>query len=404
MTEAKDKTIEAVAERLQFFFSDANLRVDRFMQKTLTKANGELSGSVPIQTLLKFNSIKSHTEDAAIIVEATKTLVENLKLENDDTCIARVKPFKLSDMDANIPLSLFVTNLPVSEGDAPSAKLRYTVTVEAVKELFTPYGDVALVKFKYKPLEGDDDKNQDNNKYNAPDRRKRVFVPAGSAQVEFKKMEDLEKAAAELCTTMDGEKSEPPKKTLQMGSNTLDVVPLQEYINQRKKEKKGKNDIPEEKDIPKTNGEENSKKRKADNQPAPVEAKEYKLEWKPGCVISIKGIAASCDREAIKDAVAKGLATDDKELLEKGIYADFSRGQTHGAIRFSEPNDNIKALAEKMNNGKVKIAGGKLESAVVLEGEEETKYWQTFIEFKTKQLNQASKEKAWKGGRKKGRR
>ena len=62
-------------------------------------------------------------------------------------------------------------------------------------------------------------------------------------------------------------------------------------------------------------------------------------------------------------------------------FQDFSRGQTHGAIRFSEPNDNIKALAEKMNNGEVEIAGGKLESAAVLEGEEETKYWQTFIEF-----------------------
>lgn len=397
MTEAKDETIKAVAERLQFFFSDANLRVDRFMQKTLTKANGELSGSVPIQTLLKFNSIKSHTDDVAIIVEATKTLAENLKLENDDTSIARVKPFKLSDMDANIPLSLFVTNLPVSEGDASSAKLRYTVTVDAVKELFTPYGDVALVKFKYKPLGGDDN-NEDNEKYKAPDRRKRVFIPAGSAQVEFKKMEDLEKAAADLCTTVDGEKSEPPKKTLQLGINTLDVMPLQEYINQRKKEKKGK------KDTPATNAEDTSKKRKAEDQPAPVEAKEYKMEWKPGCVISLKGIPASCDREAIKDAVAKGLATDDKELLDKGIYADFSRGQTHGAIRFSEPNDNIKALAEKMNNGEVEIAGGKLESAAVLEGEEETKYWQTFIEFKTKQLNQASKEKSWKGGRKKGRR
>ena len=135
-------------------------------------------------------------------------------------------------------------------------------------------------------------------------------------------MEDLEKAAADLCTTVDGEKSEPPKKTLQLGINTLDVMPLQEYINQRKKEKKGK------KDTPATNAEDTSKKRKAEDQPAPVEAKEYKMEWKPGCVISLKGIPASCDREAIKDAVAKGLATDDKELLDKGIYADFSRGQT----------------------------------------------------------------------------
>ena len=401
MTEAKDEIIKAVAERLNFFFSDANIRVDRFMQKTLTKANGELSGSVPIATLLKFNSIKTHTEDAAVVVEATKTLAVQLKLEDDETSIARVTPFRLSDMDANIPLSLFVENLPVSEVvSGSSEKPRYTVTVDAVKELFTTFGDVALVKFKFKPADGE----EENDKYKAPDRRKKVFVPAGSAQVEFVKTDDLERAAAELCTTKNGEKTEPPKKILELGGNALQVMLLQEYIAQRKKEKNGK------KDTLTTNGGDNSKKRKADNEPEEtpastvVEVKEFKMDWKPGCVISLKGLPASCDREAIKSAVAKGLATNDEELLENGIYADFSRGQTHGAIRFSEPNENIKALAKKMTEGEVEIAGGKIESAVVLEGEEEAKYWQTFIEFKTKQLNHNAKDKALKGGRKKGRR
>jgi hypothetical protein len=387
--EVNGETIKAVAERLRFFFSDANIRVDRFMQNSLTKANGELSGSVPIETLLKFNSIKTHTEDPSVIVEATKTLADDLKLEDDDTCISRVKPFKLADMDANIPLSLFVSNLPVSEVE--KGKPRYAVTVDAVKELFATYGECALVKFKYKPADGQDNE-EGNDKYKAPDKRKKVFIPTGTAQIEFAKMEYLEKAAAELCPTKDGETTNAAKTTLELGGNTLEVILLKEYIGQRKKEKKGKKDTPD------TNGEANSKKRKADDKPA-VEIKEFKIDWKPGCVISIKGLSASCDREAIKDAVAKGLNTDDKELLDKGIYADYSRGQTQGAIRFSEPNDNIKELAEKMAKGEIEIAGTKLESAAVLEGEEEAKYWQAFIEFKNKQITQDKS----KNGRKKSR-
>jgi hypothetical protein len=46
-----------------------------------------------------------------------------------------------------------------------------------------------------------------------------------------------------------------------------------------------------------------------------------------------------------------------------------------------------------LNDGELTIMDTKLENALVLEGEEEKKYWDNFIEFKNKQIVQRHEEK-----------
>lgn len=354
---ASDETIKAVAERLRFFFSDANVRADTFLRKEILKAE-EGKGHVAIETLLRFNSIKQHTSDPAVVVAAAQTLPDNLVVGDDEKSIARVTPFTLKMMDDNIPLSLYITNLPITEDNKYPPD-----TMKKVRTLFEPYGEVALVKLRFKRAEGGE----------------KGSVAIGGAFVEFSSKDGLEKAAEEVLTTKDGETVEPKKK-LTVGDNTLEVVTMKEWLESKKKKK---NVTPD-----------SSKKRDRDE---PVAFEELKIDWKPGCVVRLKGLnTEACDREAIRDAVCKAMGITEQGSKDLGIYADYSRGQTEGAIRFNEPGESIAELTAKLSSGDVEIAGAKVESASILEGDEESKYWADFIAFKNKQLKHRAEEKASK--------
>lgn len=349
-----DNVIPNIAERLTFFFSDANLRADRFMQKQLGR-DDDFGGSITVETLLKFKSIQQYTTEAKTLLEAANTLGDFLVV-NDDK-ISRKEPMKKTQMDDNIPVSLHIGNIPVEEN-------KYLVTAADLRPMFEVYGKVMIVKLKWKPqpVDADDEKNHYSNQ------QKRKMVPAGNCLVEFATVEELEKAVAELV-------GEPPKRVLELKGQTLTVQKLRDWIDARKSEKPKKNGKDDDKDDKKDN------KRKSEE----IEVKVFTLDWKPGCVIELKGLdAESCDREVLRETL--------KEFPD--VYADYSRGQTEGAIRFPEPSDKVQELADKLQKGDVEIGGKKVESARVLEGEEEKAYWQKFIDFKNNQIRQKAEEKA----------
>ena len=126
----------------------------------------------------------------------------------------------------------------------------------------------------------------------------------------------------------------------------------------------------------------------------------FNFDWKPNCVIRLEGLPDSCDREAILSAVATGLGVDEEAVKSRKIYADFSRGQTEGAIRFPDSDDAIPQLAQKLKSGDLEISSTKVGDARILEGEEEKKYWDDFIEFKNKQIRHKEEEKRQKKKRK----
>jgi hypothetical protein len=376
------KAIEAVKERLNFFFSDANVRQDLFIRRLLTKTDEK---SVPVECLLRFNTVKRHTEDPTVVIQAAKELTDLLVVDEEKCTISRVVPFTDGMTNQNIPKSLYIKNLPMKEmGEGDKKSNQYDVNIGEIRAIFAKYGDVALVKLRFSTTADDGDKREDHR----DKRSKRNKFPIGAVVVEFHKQEDLDKAADATLTTKNGEKVDPKEKTTLVESETrkstieLDVMLLSEYVESRK-EGKGKKSS--------DSNSPNNKKRNAPEEEKAIT--KFTFDWKPGCVIQVRGLPDGCDREAMLSAVAKGLDISVEGVKTRKVYVDYSRGQKDGAIRFPEPSDSIAEISKKLNDGELTIMDTKLENALVLEGEEEKKYWDNFIEFKNKQIVQRHEEK-----------
>jgi len=364
------KIIEDVKERLKFFFSDANVRQDAFVRKLLMNSDEK---SVPVDVLLRFNTIKKHTDKPATLTKAAKELTDSLVVDEEKMTISRVFPFTKEMMNQNIPKSLYLKNLPVNESK------QYDVKVEEIRSLFDKYGDVALVKLKFSSFP-----DGGNNSYYGPsDRQKQRKFPIGAAMIEFHNQEDLEKAAEATLTTKGGENVEPKdsitlaESEIRKSATKLEIMLLSEYVAMRKEKKEKRVD----------------KKRP---EPEPEEEKEipkFTFDWKSNCVIKVRGLPEGCDREAMLSAIGKGLDISPEDVKARKIYVDYSRGQKDGAIRFPEQSDSIAEVAKILKAGELLVLDAKVEDAVILEGEEEKKYWEEFIEFKNKQIIQRAEEK-----------
>lgn len=382
---SEEETIANLVERLRFFFSDANVRQDNFMRNLLMSPDKK----VGIDNLLKFNTIKQYTTDPAMIKKAAATLPDVLTVVEGENAIIRVKDFTKDLMHKNIAVTLVVGNLPMEEqqqhDDNHKQRLRYAVTVEDLKKLFEGYGPIALIKLRYGYSKHSSD---DINTGNSPGGRrpKGPRKPIGSALVEFETVEAFEKAAEETLT-MKKEETVEPKRKLQVASSELTVVTLADYIEKSRKRKRDNKD---------PNGDDD----KAD---AEDDGPKYTVDWKPGCVIKMEGLSDTCDREQILDAVAKGMDKSVDDIKEMKLYVDFSRGQKDGCIRFPEP-DQVTAVFNKLQSGELEVAGAKVDTVTVLEGDVEKKYWDDFMAFKSKQLRQREEENKGRNKKKKFRR
>jgi RNA binding motif len=340
----------------------------------LLNRDGEYAHQVKIDNLLRFNTIKQHTQSPAVVVQVAKT-IPSLIVSGDDLAIGRKDPFTVAKMDENIPVSLYISNIP-------SYNSRYEVSNEDVRNLFPDAAGIVLTKlrFGYKEEEVSEytPRSRDRGTHN------KQRGPLGDALVEFDTAEHMEAAAAEVLTVKDGEVF-TPKRELKLKDKVLSVMYLTDYVQSKKKRKSHDNAA---------EGKE-EKKQEADVVEE-KEAKRFEMDWNPGCVIAIKGIEGEkCDREAILKAVAEGLGITEEDVKSQKIFADYSRGQTEGAIRFLEPSETIQALCDKLCQGDVKVAETKVEASI-LAGDEETKYWETFIEFKNKQIQDRIKERSTK--------
>jgi len=369
-TKDDTKAIEGIKERLKFFFSDANIRQDAFMRKLLMNADKK---SVDVDVLLRFNTIKKYTEKPFLLIQAAKELKDILVVDDEKLTISRKCPFTKDMMDQNIPKSIYVKSLPVNESK------KYNVKVEELRALFEIYGEVALVKLNFSSSPD----NDTNKHYGPSDRQKRRKFPRGTAMVEFQTQEDLEKAAEAILTTKDGKKIEPKNKIKLPICETrdsviqLEVLLLSEHIAMCKEMRK----------------EVEEKKRKEREPFEETETTKFTFDWKPNCVIKVYGFPEGCDREAVLGAIAKGLDVSLEDVKADKIYVDYSRGQKDGAIRFPKQSDRVETISKKLKTGELMVLDAKVEDAIILEGEEEKKYWDEFIAFKNKQMIQRAEEK-----------
>ena len=401
-TVVDESLLKSVAERLKFFFSDANIRQDLFIRKFLMTQNSKKNnnnddkgGAVPVDVLLKFNTIKALTKEPDVVAKAVTTQMSDiLEVRGDGGSIGRVKPFTESMLNENIPLSLYLKNLPTKNNDYNQKQ--YAVRMDDIRKMFEQYGEVALVKLRFKKsAQSDDDDHTDDIKTEPaaeenepPNGKKKPHrrFPLGACLVEFSNLESLEKAAEDVLTTKGGETVEAKRK-LQVGDNTLEVMTLKDYVASLKKDRKRDRE----------NGDEGGENIEADDK-----IDSFTIDWKPGCVISLRGLPDDCDREAILDATMAACNLTKDEMKEKKIYADYSRGQKDGALRFPE-TELAKMMVDKLKSEDepLEIAGAKLEDAILLEGDAEKKYWDDFIEFKKKQMRHRAEERKHnhKGGR-----
>ena len=327
-----------------------------------------------------------------MVVKAATTgaLADRLVVSEDQSAIGLKKAWTDEQMDENIPLTLVLGNLPLveqgskEESDAPEAtkQMRYVHTTDEIKDLFTQYGKVALCRLRFR-----------KNHSSGSDKKSRRFVqePLQMAFVEFESQQECEKAMAETLTVQDG-KEVDPKRKLTLGDAVLTVRTLADYVQERKALK--------DQDGDRSDADSKKRNRDANGDYDDVASSAFTVEWKPGCVIRLEGLPANCDREAILDSIAQGLDVTVDQVKDRKIYADFSRGQKDGAIRFVE-SDNVAELCEKLGSGDVTIAGAKVDSAKVLEGDEEKKYWEELISFKNKQLSHKRDEKTQHRNKKK---
>jgi hypothetical protein len=387
--------VEGIKERLVFFFSNANIRQDMFLRKLLTSDEK----AVPVEVMLRFNTIKKFSDKPEVLVRAAKELTDLLVVDETKSAIRRVVPFTSEMMKENLHLSLHVKNLPIKEetggggDDKEQVVKKYDVHVDEVRVLFEKYGDVALVKLQFVSDDGGKQRGSDTPG------RKRQKYPAGTALIEFRSVEDLKKAADATLTIKEGEKLEPKEKVILAANESrnepieLDVMLFSEFLQSKRNYRK--DNFKKNKKRGRDEGDDDDDNDNKDPHSAP----KYTVDWKPSCVIKLKGVPDGCDREAMLECLATGLGTDMDGVKSRKIYVDFSRGQQDGAIRFPEPSDCIAELAKRLKEGELKINDSKVEEVYILEGDEETKYWEDFMAFKTRQMVQRHDNKKHKNHR-----
>jgi hypothetical protein len=395
MTEATSNDaakITALSERLSFFFSNANLRQDKWMRTELEK-----SGCLTLDNLLKFQTIKNISEDKELLKRAAngedpdhgERIKKLIVLNEERGEIRRVETFDWKTMGDGSALSLYVKNIPLTDDEGKGQ--RYAVTRDEIKALFEPYGRVAIVNLRFGRKEGE----------------KRATA-LGKAIVEFEDSEGIAKAIEDLVPPVnengggdDGANAEP-KTVLDLNDSKLTIermLPLKMFQG---KDGKNKRSREEDNEVQDKDGPEVEIK---------VEFEPVTLEWEKGCVISLTGLNnEKCDRESIREAVSDILKVS-KDVKTSGLYVDYTRGQTDAKLRLNDAGkgDLMKELVDKLSDGSVLIAGEKVASAKILEGDEETEYWNEFIKYLNDKKRQREEEKASKkrrfsgGGRGRGR-
>lgn len=274
---------ENIRKQMEFYFSDANISKDRFLGDLIKK-----SPFVPVEMFLKFNKIRSMTQDVVDIIKALKhsTILE---LSDDRTKVQRKSPFLPYDADSR---TVYVESIPV------------TANRDWLQGVFRDYGKVSYISLpKFKNT--DRIKGYAFIEYDKPEEAQKCIsaftkmgckLPTNMAPEHLStiRMFSIDEPPEELGKKIDKEDYEPPKKKTKKGrEKKKSVDKMEEHDTDTEKkndttleeskttdaeESKGDtshdemklNSTPEKKKIRKRSAKERSKSRK--NNEAPKEA------------------------------------------------------------------------------------------------------------------------------------
>ncbi|KAG4075124.1 hypothetical protein HA402_004163 [Bradysia odoriphaga] len=127
----KKQRINDIRQQMEFYFSDANLTKDRFLNQLIAN-----DPNVPLEVFMNFNKIKNNVDSVDDIAKALLKS-EFLKLSEDRRTVCRTTPIvESTNVDER---TIYVESLPI------------TTTHEWLKTCFEQYGPVAYVSLpKYR--------------------------------------------------------------------------------------------------------------------------------------------------------------------------------------------------------------------------------------------------------------
>jgi hypothetical protein len=120
-------TDDALADQLAYYFSDKNLRHDRFLRR---KTGPRGTGEVDVACLASFNRVKALTTDLDVVRAALRTLPE-LCVSDDGMHVWRDRPLPTDD-DSD-------------ERTVYAETLRQGISREAIREVFSTFGHVVHI-------------------------------------------------------------------------------------------------------------------------------------------------------------------------------------------------------------------------------------------------------------------
>jgi hypothetical protein len=126
--------LAALSEQIGFYFSDANLRKDRFLLK-FTGAQG--TDDVDISTIALFNRVKSLTSDLETLRESVRMRAGELELSGDGARVRRLRALPTTD--------------DYDERTVYVEQLLPGCTHKAVRDVFAPHGAVVYISLPRLP-------------------------------------------------------------------------------------------------------------------------------------------------------------------------------------------------------------------------------------------------------------
>ncbi|KAL8616084.1 hypothetical protein ACOMHN_064634 [Nucella lapillus] len=327
-----------IIRQVEYYFGDMNLPRDKF----LLEKTRENDGWVPMEVMLKFNRLKTISDDREAIVKALQKAKSGLiEVHEDLTKVRRCPDRPLPDNSKERKDDLMARTLYVKGFPADS-------TLDGLMDFFEDHGKMDNVLMR---------RNKPGKDFK------------GSVFVTFNTTADADKFLA-----LEGLKHEETE---------LIKMKKEDYFKMKNDEEK----------LKRKGGSEVEKKKFGEKQ----EDQEKKVEdqMTKGAVLFMKGLPKGTSVEDIKTFFGD---------FGNVAWVEFASGEEKALVRFSEAEAQVAMeKAQAAGDGKVMMQDNELELRV-LEGEEEKEYWRKMFRditerFKNKKNRNFQNRKRKFGGR-----
>lgn len=312
-----------VIRQIEYYFGDHNLKLDKFLHHAVK----ENDGWIPLETLVKFNRLKSFTQDFEVICTALVKSPNKLMEVHDDRKHIRRSPDQPLPEDNEERRDLLKSKTVYLKGFPASC------TLDELLEFFKEFGEVENIMMR----------RLANKKFK------------GSVFALFKKKEEFD-------AFLTREKVLFKEAELKVETKDAYLKRKQLERQQQKEERKRKREelAPSAKKT-KAEGEEDGKdgeEGKSDEIP----------KYEEGCILYLKGFKDNTSREDIKEVF---------DSFAKIAWVDFKRGDAEAWVRFETPDaeSSLEKARAKNAECKIEIPDGNEITGTVLTGDEEAAFW-----------------------------